>query len=50
MSAISAYIVATDFVINVLRNRYIAKADYLNEFTNLVKKGYFIDEKMELPY
>lgn len=48
ISAITAFIVATDFVLNVLRNRYIAKADYLNEFVNLVEKGFFINKEKEL--
>ena len=35
MSFVSAIVIASDFVTSTLRNRYIAKADLLNEFDNI---------------
>lgn len=46
MSFVSAIVVASDFVTSTLRNRYIAKADLLNEFDNI--KDMFIKEKPAL--
>ncbi len=43
MSAISAIVIATDFVLSTLRNRYISKADLLIEFNNIKQK--FIEGK-----
>lgn len=42
MSFVSAIIIATDFVTTTLRNRYLAKADLLNEFDNI--KDIFINK------
>ena len=41
MSFVSAIVIATDFVTTTLRNRYLAKADLLNEFNNI--KEQFIE-------
>lgn len=46
-SFISSIIVAGDFVSNTLRNRYIAKADYLNEFDNIKER--FIEKPVPVP-
>jgi hypothetical protein len=48
-SYVSSIVVASDFVTSTLRNRYIAKADLLNEFDNI--KHRFIDknEPKQLP-
>jgi hypothetical protein len=35
MSFVSAIVIATDFVTTTLRNRFLAKADLLNEFDNI---------------
>lgn len=35
MSFVSAIVIASDYVTSTLRNRYIAKADLLNEFDNI---------------
>jgi hypothetical protein len=43
ISFISAVVVATDYVSTTLRNRFLAKADLLNEFDNIKEK--FISEK-----
>lgn len=45
ISFISSVVIATDFVQSTLRNRYIAKADLLNEFYNI--KGIFETQKDE---
>jgi len=42
MSFVSAIVIATDFVTTTLRNRYLAKADLLNEFDNI--KDMFINK------
>jgi hypothetical protein len=44
-SAVSAIVIASDFVQTTLRNRYIAKADLLQEFDNI--KHIFIEKKVE---
>lgn len=46
-SFISSIIVAGDFVSNTLRNRYIAKADYLNEFDN-IKDRFIVKEEEKI--
>lgn len=43
VSFVSAIVIASDYVTSTLRNRYIAKADLLNEFDNI--KDIFIDKK-----
>ena len=43
MSFVSSIVIATDFVTSTLRNRYIAKADLLNEFDNI--KDRFIKQE-----
>lgn len=45
ISFVSAIVVATDFVTTTLRNRYLAKADLLNEFNNI--KEQFIEVPKE---
>jgi len=43
MSFVSAIVIATDFVTTTLRNRFLAKADLLNEFDNI--KDLFIKQE-----
>jgi len=45
MSFVTSIVVATDFVQTTLRNRFLAKADLLNEFDNIKQR--FIDEEKE---
>lgn len=45
ISFISSVVIATDFVTTTLRNRYIAKADLLNEFNNI--KEQFINKEAQ---
>jgi hypothetical protein len=45
ISFVSSIIIATDFVTTTLRNRYLAKADLLNEFDNI--KETFINKPEE---
>ena len=47
LSAITAIVVAADYANSTLRNRYIAKADYLNEFDN-VKNNFMVPKQIEL--
>jgi hypothetical protein len=47
MSFVSAIVIASDFVTSTLRNRYIAKADLLNEFDNI--KDIFIPKELRTP-
>jgi hypothetical protein len=44
ISFVSSVIVATDFVSTTLRNRFLAKADLLNEFDN-IKDKFIVEEK-----
>ena len=44
ISFVSAIVIATDFVSTTLRNRYLAKADLLNEFDN-IKDKFIVVEK-----
>lgn len=44
MSFVSAIVIATDFVSTTLRNRFLAKADLLNEFDN-IKDKFIVVEK-----
>lgn len=46
MSFVSSIVIASDFVTSTLRNRYIAKADLLNEFDNI--KHNFIKNQIEV--
>jgi len=38
ISFVSAIVIATDYVNTTLRNRFLAKADLLNEFDNIKEK------------
>jgi hypothetical protein len=44
ISFVSAIVIATDYVSTTLRNRFLAKADLLNEFDN-IKDRFIIEEK-----
>ena len=46
ISFVSAIVVATDYVSTTLRNRFLAKADLLNEFDN-IKERFMIENKNE---
>lgn len=46
ISYVSSIVVATDFTSTTLRNRYLAKADFLNEFNNI--KETFVNKAKEL--
>lgn len=46
LSAITAIVIGADYTNSTLRNRYIAKADFLNEFNN-VKNNFIKIEKID---
>jgi hypothetical protein len=44
ISFVSSVVIASDYVSTTLRNRFLAKADLLNEFDN-IKEQFFVDNK-----
>jgi hypothetical protein len=44
ISFVSSIVIATDYVSTTLRNRFLAKADLLNEFDN-IKERFITEEK-----
>lgn len=46
ISFVSAIVIATDFVSTTLRNRFLAKADLLNEFDNIKDKFIVVEKRV----